>query len=286
VHILTKVFVVLATVLALFLAALVVPLAVNAGRIEQSIADEKARLAAAEAAGATAQAAWNTEKLQTAERMQSLQNQLSELQGQINRLQGESSQMLVERNRAVADRVASEAKIDELTQLSKTQAGIISGYRDEIGKLRDNELTYRQRALEMEQRLSDIESQRDVLDQNYRALREELAAYKQDAAASNAGAVSGGTGRDQPFNYAGALIRGTVQEVQREPSSGKTLVRLSVGTNDRVQKNMIMRVVRGNVYVGNVTITGVDLSHSVGEVTLLSQGQEVRNGDTVQSSLR
>lgn len=284
-HFLTKVFVVVAAVLAILLSALSISVATNAKRIADDYNIERTRYAALEGSASTATAASKQEAIRLNAMVQQLQNQLSEQQGQISSLQAERSQLLVERDRAVSDRATTEAKIGELSELAKTQAQLITVYRDEATTLRRNELTFRQRSLEMEDRLSDIESQRDVLEQNYRALQEEIAQIRREASTATASAGASG-GDNRPFTYAGPIISGRVESVQRDAASGKLLAKLSIGSNDRVAKNMQLRVIRGGEFIANVVVESTDLSFSIGAVDTLGRSVEVREGDSVVSRIQ
>jgi hypothetical protein len=284
VHFLTKVFVVVAAVLAILLSALTISVATNAKRISDDFNSERTKYAALEGAASSSTAQSKQESVRLNAMAQQLQNQLSELQGQISSLQAERSQLLVERDRAVSDRATTESKIGELGELAKTQAQLITVYRDEATTLRKNELTFRQRSLEMEDRLSDVESQRDVLEQNYRALQEEITQIRRDASTTvSAGATSG---EARPFTFAGPIISGRVESVQRDPASGKTLAKLSIGSNDRVAKNMQLRVIRSGEFIANVVVETTDLSFSIGAVDTLGRKVEVREGDSVVSRIQ
>lgn len=285
-HFLTKVFVLIATVLSIALSALAIAYATNVDRVRQDYTNELARSQAAQTALSTSKSQFDTEKTRLNSQLQSIQNQMSSMQGEVTSLQAERTQLQVERDRAIADRALTDAKIGELSELARTQAQLLDNYRTEVNTLRKNELTYRQRTLEMEDRLSDLQSQRDVLDQNYRALQEELAAIKRDATQVAAGATSGASAGDRPWTYAGPIIYGRVESVQLDTGAKKTLAKLSVGSNDRVQKNMLMKVIRDNNFVANVVVTQTDLSFSVGVVDTLGQPVEVRAGDVVVSRLQ
>lgn len=288
-HILTKVFVFIATMLGVLLAALTIVYAANVDRVRSDFAGERARYAALEAQASLASAQHKSEVVRLNDLVQGAQQQLSTLQSQISSLQAERSTLLVERDRAVSDRATTESKIGELGELAKTQATLLALYRDEVTSLRRNELTMRQRGLEMEDRLSDLESQRDVLEQNYRALQEELAQLRREggtgAVAAAAGAVSGGESA-RPFTFAGPVISGRVTEVTIDPSTGRTLAKLSVGSNDRVARNMLMRVVRDNNFIANVVVESTDLSFSVGAVDTLGRSVTVQAGDVVVSRIQ
>jgi len=284
VHFLTKVFVVIATVLSIALSALTIAYATNVDRIRRDYQEQKTKYASLEAQYSVATAQQRSEFSRLQETIASLQNESSNIKGQITQLQQERSVLIVERDRAIADRSTTQSKIDELAELGKTQANLLTNYREEVEALRTGELGFRQQRLELEDRISDLESQREVLDQNYRALQEELAQIKQE---SRGGTVTAaGLVSEKPFTYAGPIIQGRVESVERDTSTQKFLAKLNVGTNDRITKNMRLYVVRDNNFVGNLVVTQADLSFSVAAFDNLGLSTELRAGDTIVSRVQ
>jgi predicted N-acetyltransferase YhbS len=80
-------------------------------------------------------------------------------------------------------------------------------------------------------------------------------------------------------------VFGSVNAVQTEAATGKTLVQIDLGANDRMRENVKLLVFRGGTFVGNVVLKNVDLQDSLGEVVLLAQGMQVRTGDRVTTRL-
>lgn len=285
-HFLTKVFVVIATVLSIALSALTIAYATNTDRIRRDYEQQRGKLGMVEASSATAAAQQAAAVTRLQGDIASLQNELSNTKGQLTDLQGQRSTLISERDKANAERATTQAKIDELAEVAKTQATLLTNYREEVEKLRGSELAFRQQRLELEDRISDLESQREVLDQNYRALQEELAAIKTEAqggrvAAAAFSSVSGGS-----FTYAGPIIQGRVESVERDAASNKLMAKLNVGTNDRVAKNMRLYVIRDNNFVGNLVVTNADLSFSVGAFDSLGLANEVKAGDLIVSRVQ
>ncbi len=284
-HVLTKIFVVIAAVLSIALSALVIAYAVNTDRVATDYTAVQAKLTAAEAQARAQIAAASEEQARLSRTVDQLNTELATRTAEIQRLQSEKATLVADRDRAEAARQGVESKIAELGETAKTQAELIRSYRDEVTTLRGNELQYRTRALEMDDRLSDLESQREVLEQNYRALQEELAELRRDRDAALAGTT--GAGSNQPFVYSGPLINGRVENVSVDPASKRTLAQINVGTNDRVQENMTFYIVRNNEFLGNLVVTTTDLRTAVGVVnTLNMQGVEIKPGDLVLSRLR
>lgn len=285
-HVLTKVFVFIAAVLSVALSTLVIAFAVNIDKIREDYQNLASAKAAIEAQSAAASAISDQERSRLNSVIEQLSREQVALKDTLARIENEKNSVTAARAKAETERDAITAKIAELGETTKTQATLIVSYRDEVTTLRKNELDYRQRALDMDNRLNDLESQREVLEQNFRAVQEQLAEAKRSASSSSApaaGIVSGAA--DQSFVYTGPRIQGRIEDVKVDASTGKTLVKLSVGTNDRVSKNMKMFLVRGDQFVANVVVITPDLKWSVAEVTLVNKGLQVTAGDLVVSRI-
>ncbi len=283
-HILTKIFVVIATFLSIALSMLVIAYATNVDRVRADYADETARRVSAEASHAAASSQARSESVRLNDTIQQQQNELASIRAQLTQLQSERAQLQVAKNKAEAELAAQVAKINQQAEQVKTAMELQAKANEELSTLRASELTLRQRALESEQRINDLTSQSDVLTANYRALQEELAMIKRDAQGVAAGAVASTASR--PFEYTGPVISGRIESVERDVASGKTLAKLSVGSNDRIAKNMILRVVRDGQFIANVVVEQTDLSFSIGAVDTLGRPTEVRAGDVIVSRVQ
>jgi len=282
VHVLTKAFVVLAAILSIALSALVIAYAVNTDRVLTDYASLRDQKVAAETSYSAVASQSNLEQARLNSVIQDLQNQNATLAAESRRQQADLAQVRTEKNRAEVNAQSTLGKIAELGETAKTQATLITSYRDEVTTLRSNELQYRERALETENRLSDLESQREVLEQNYRALQEQIA----EAARTQQQTLAGRTaGAETPFTP-NIAINARVEAVQAEPGSNRTLVRVNVGTNDRVAKNMKLMVVREGQFLANLVIEQPDLRSSIARVDLLARPDvQIREGDLVLSRL-
>jgi septal ring factor EnvC (AmiA/AmiB activator) len=284
VHVLTKVFVVIAAVLSVALSVLVVAFAVNTDRIRedyQNIVSAKAAVEAQSSAAVTIAKEENT-RLHSAN--EQLERDQVTIKTNLNNLENERNSLSAAKTKAELERDAITSKIAELGETAKTQATLITSYRDEVTTLRKAELDFRQRALDMDNRLNDLESQREVLQQNFRALQEQLAEAKRAANGQPAAGIVSGAA-EQAFVYSGPRIQGRVEEIKTDPSNGKTLVKLSVGTNDKIAKNMKLFIVRGDQFIANVIVSQPDMKWSVAEVQLLNKGATISVGDAALSKI-
>ncbi len=281
-HILTKAFMVIATLLSVALSALVIAYAANTDSIRRDYSAVKSDLESAKGALAAGTAQRSQQIVRLEGQVADLTSRVADANGKLTALQDERATLLRDKAQAVADKTSAESKISEQTEVARTQATLLTNLGDEVRGLRKNELVYKQRQLEMEDRLNDLQAQRDVLDQNYRALQEELAQIKQGTTTT----LAGGSTSSTPFTYSGPVIMGKVESVQRDPGTNRVLAKLSIGSNDRVAKNMLMRIIRDNQFIANVVVTNADLSYSIGAVDTLGKSVEVREGDTVVSRLQ
>lgn len=281
-HVLTKTLVVLAAVLSVALSALVIAYAVNTDRIAADYANSLRRVTVAEANLSASLSAYNTSETQLNATIAALNNQLLQAKTARDDLAAENATLRTAAAKAESERQSVVNKIAELGETTKTQAEIIKNYREENSSLRNSDLNLRTRQAELDDRINDLESQREVLEQNYRALQEQIAEAKRSQEQLLSGGGSGSAGALAPAPD----IKGRVEAVQYDNVLKKTIVKINIGANDRVGKNMSFYITRGSTFVGRVQVThDPDLKFAVGELVLLNPGQEVRVGDQVSTHL-
>lgn len=277
-HVLTKVFVVIAAIAAIALSSLVIAYAVNTDRISADYRNALARAAAADAKLASQLAEHSLSDTKMQQDLTAKNTQVNNLQDENRRLQAQIATLTADKNRAELERQSVQAKIAELGETARVQALLIDKYSDEVREFRQAGLQRQRQQLELEERVADLQSRNEVLEQDRRALQEQLAEAKRAQEAAMSGRTAGA---DQPFRYTGPPITGRIEEVRADPATGKILVRLNVGTNDRVEKNMQFLVGRGGNWLANLVVTRTDLKFAVAEVSLKQEGAELKVGDSV-----
>lgn len=281
-HVLTKTFIVIAALLSVALSSLVIAYAVNTDRVLSNYTSLQALSQSQDAKIGELQAKLSSGQITENATGAELSRRNAELEGQLVELKNEKVQLEADKSRAEAARQAIESKIAELGETVKTQASLISSYTDEVRKLRTSEFNSRKAALDMEDRMSDLESQKEVLEQNYRALQEELAEFRRSSEVARSGGDATTAG-SQPFTYAGPIIFGAIDEVAQDTATGGTLVKINIGSNDRVAKNMRFGVHRNGEFIGNLVVISTDLKHSVAKFDDLNTGKKTEAGDKIQS---
>lgn len=286
-HILTKVFVVLAAVLSLMLAAATMIYAHNAESIRQAYVDATlARMLSENALHAQAEIHTRDTVTMKGE-IEARNQQLADVRADLQSLTVENDRLRREKYAAEVEAERIKGQISQLGVASETQARLIESYKDEVSSLREAELRFRDERLQLEDVIADQSSQIEVFQQEIRALEEQLASARADLESARTGvAVSReGEGPALPMTLSGPPIFGTVSAVSQEPATGKTLVQVNLGANDRMRENVKLLVFRGNSFVANVVLKRVDLQDSLGEIVLLGQDMQVRVGDRVTTRL-
>ena len=288
VHILTKVFVVLAAVMSLMLAAATMIYAYNTESVRGAY--EKAELARV-----LSERTLSTQAESHARDIATLMGEIEAREQQIADVRADLDSVKIEAERLRREKLTAESETDrirgQITQFgvaSQTQATLIENYKDEVSELRDGELRFRDARLQLEDAIADQASQIEVLQQENRALQEQLAAATADLeAARGNGAVArtGGSASTGPVQLQGPPIFGSVRDVQTEAATGKRLVQIDLGANDRMRENVKLLVFRGGTFVANIVLKNVDLQDSMGEVVLLAEGMQIQQGDRVTTRL-
>lgn len=285
-HILTKVFVLCASVLSIMMAALAISYSVNADRVTADYRDAVATAVTVTNDLAAVKAAQGHEKAALQDDLSALQDELASRDADSRRLEASNSELRIALRQAEAARESISSKIVQFVVTTETQAKIIDEYKTELGRLRDAELSWRNDKIDIEKSLSDLESQVIVYEQVNRSLRERIAELQTAFANAANGNSSDSSSASMPTEVAGPLIRGTIDEVMTDPASGDRLVKINLGTNDRIQVNTRLYIHRGNsIYLGELVIFQVDLNHAVGTVTYVAQNQSIRSGDQVMSKI-
>ena len=282
-HILTKVFVVLAAVLSLLLSALTVTYSVNAEQIRQSYVDLESEKDAAVTAQAAQAAMHNTQLDALRRELESGEQTIAGLRSDMSQLQFANDRLLKDLNDAQLEADQIRAQITQFGVATDTQSTLIAAYRDEVTRLRENELDFRDERLALEDRIADQSSQILVLEQQRRALEEQVAELRDVAQGRT---TTGDDGQGRTTIVLDRFVRGRVGEVSTDPASGDPLIQLNLGSSDGLRRNTELYVVRdGSTFVANVVVNAVDLQTSTARVTLTAEGRSVRPGDEVRSRL-
>jgi len=281
VHVVTKILVVLATVLSILLAAMSVAFTANADRVRSENERLRTMRDAQDSTITSSKAADGAARDRLEERIGELNDELARMNREMIALQQDAARHMADAESAKAEAVAVQAKLDQLASTVATQTELISNYRSEVTTLRDNELRYSRREIELADRISELTGQLEVAQETNRALQERLAEVR-----SGGPEAGDRTASARPAAGSGP-VRAQITQLRRDPGSGSVMAAIDAGSNDRLRERMELSIVRGNEFIGKLTLERVDLNEAVGRVDLLGNNRtSVRPGDIVVTSLR
>ena len=282
-HILTKVFIVFAAVLSVVIAALAMAYSINADTIRTQYDDAKREAETAKADGNAAVSQFSNINSVLQDRIAELQSRVASAEQENLNLSQENQSLLTAKTNAEHDAAAIKNQIGQSQETTRAMASMIESLRNEITKLRTSEFSLRKSSLDLEDRVNDLTSQNEVYAQTIRALREQVASAQRAAERTLAGGA-GAAGNGEPYEATGPIIHGTVTRVTTDPSSGKSLIEVDVGSNDRVAENMKLHVGRGtDTFVATLVVVKTDLQSAIARISLKNDDLTIKPGDIVVS---
>ena len=273
-HILTKIFIVLVTLLAVAMVPLVATFTMNENsyRTKYRAADDQRRVATVRAQDAETSLA--------AQRMQ-LQQEIDSRQGTIDSLRSQSAQSLATissleaRIGTLEAQVAqSNANLQTLTNASDVNSELKKRFVNENYNLREEVIDSERMVMEMEDQLEQARYEADEARRASQKSKEERYNMEKqldalqariDAYVSKYGeleavtAVEAGIAPDR-------TMTSTVLTVSR--NNDDVLVEINAGSRDGVQEGWIMTVGDAGTFLGRLQIEDVDINRSIGRVTL------------------
>ena len=274
-HILTKVFIVLITLLAIFLVPLVVVSAKN-------------------------QVTWKTRALQTDSDREAARQQLNQARishtTEIARLTAEASnysqhlatldaQLTVsqEKHRSMEDDLLASrssasnqgAMNRSLSKSLQASTDLTHGLVSRVGELRTRALTAEERRVELDEALRDLNSRLETAVAAQRSLQEEISKLKDEkenaksriaAYVARFGALEDQSQEDGDGLAPDRTLDATILDVRRV--GDRTLAEIDAGSRDGVKTGWVMTIGDNGIFIGRLRITNVDINRSTGVVTL------------------
>lgn len=290
---LTKAFVVVVTILAVILVALVIPFAARVPDYAQQYEDMKlafeSQLASANEAAADADAdlaakgdevqKYLEDKRDADEALAEAESQVTALEAQLAESSNTMARMTAALETASRGNEAKDKQITKQAELINEQIAMIGQKQGQVADLEQTLINVRQdnrrlsnNYLRIQEENKSLATQVEEAQARAKKLGDQLAALDQDPDAIANKPVPTG------------LIRGAITKID-QLSEGLTFVQLNVGTRDKVQEGMEFTVYRGDSFVGKIQIASVDTAESVGRLTLASGGG-VQEGDAVRAGGR
>jgi chromosome segregation ATPase len=277
VHVLTKIFIVLVSLLAVLLVPLVVVYAHN----EDSF---KSKYDQAVVQATVARGELEREQSRRGAVEAKLQGQLQEKNSEIRILQDRLAQKEdevseLQRRVVAAEGLQSEINSKLATLASSVDAGqqLTGGLIGELRDLRGSMVQKERRLVELDEALRDRSGQLEVANAAVRALREELQRLNEEHAramndlqqyAIQYGALSDRReSLDEMSIPPDRDLRATIISVRR--SSDQVLAEIDAGSRDGVKLGWSMTIDNGaGTFIGNLRIIEVDINRATGIVSL------------------
>lgn len=285
--VLTKVFVVLVTVLSILLVALFVPFVAKTENYKEQV-----RLAKTEAEGARQTAAQRQTEINTMQNKQTeayvqLQSAKALVDQQVLALNDRLAQSEKEGLEAKADLVKREADLTQLSAATKLSTQLQEAMEAELRDRRTAMVSQQTRMIELQDRIEEITSQLQAAERQRKRDAERLVDLETQLAETTKRLAQGGgpvaanvTAPTTPATFESSVpINGSVTKVEKV--EGDSFAQINVGSAGGVEENMRFLVHRGDVYLGTLVITAVDTNAASGRMTL-STG-DIQAGDKVLS---
>ena len=286
-HVLTKIFIVLVSLLSILLVPLVVVYAHN----EDSY---KAKHESSSAQAAVAHQNFQAAQLAHGRRQADLELRISELVSVNESMDRQRETAAADIRRLQIELADSRSRQDEISADIKTissavQAGqdLIDSLLTEVRTMRSEALGAERRAVELDEVLRDVSGQLGSAVAARRALQEELQQIKEEHARSlqKIAVYIQKYGRLDIQVAASTTptvnLDATVVSVRR--GNEQTLAEINAGSRDGVREGWVMMIGRDGNFMGNLRIIEVDINRATGVVELedTSSRGRVEAGDRV-----
>jgi hypothetical protein len=281
---LTKALVLIVTILAVVLVALIVPFAAKVDNWKERYQQETSARAAAEQKASLTQNDIQAMAAANQRQTTQLNQQLASLQQQVLTLTSARQQAEVSLIEARSARERAEADMRALTASSERATSLATKLTEQTQQLQDRLVTQQTRNIELADRNAALMSETATLTRQVRRLRETMLAMEdQNRQLTTRLAQAGISDRDlasQTPVLPSADISGQIMRVDNVADT--TLVLVNLGTRDGVSENMKFMVYRGDEFVGNLLIETVDVDNAAGRIVLKARNVQV--GDGIRSA--
>lgn len=278
-HILTKVFVVLVSLLAVAIVPLAAVQTSNQASLRQQIKDK-------ETAAAAARGELDTERALRAKSENDTALQIKDLDADKIRLQSEIAQKDARTKSLEAELMQAKARLTNLEQTVQNMTTADLAKTELTRTLREESESQRKLAtdcekfrLDIEQKLGKSESDLQVAQEALADLKEHVAALSQEKAKSDQlvaqyssrhGALDqNGAGADAAAAPADRNL--TAKVINVDKSGDATLAEIDAGSRDGVRVGWVLTIADKSRFIGKLRITTVDLNKSVGTVELVDE---------------
>ncbi len=284
-HVLTKIFIVLVSMLAVLLVPLVVVYAHNENSYRTQYQQERAVAATANGLLQEARTASSAALVRKELELQELSQGKSQVTQDLQDATAKVRQLEAALASSEKLQASIDAKLAVLASSAKAGQELTESLVNELRTLRQDAMQDAKRVVQLDEALRDVSAQLQVAVAARRAVQEELQQLREELAQAvdtarifqqKYGELEGG-----PLPPPVRNLDATVVNVRR--SADQILAEINAGSRDGVEEGWIMMVARGGNFLANLRIITVDINRSTGVIELEdtdSRG-EVQPGDRV-----
>jgi len=274
VHILTKIFIVLVTLLSVAMVPLVATYTTNENtyRSKFRTADDQQRVAMIRAGDA--ETALFAQRVQMQNEIDSRDSTIGTLRGDQSNTRSSISSLKAQIGRLESQLSQSNANLQALSSASEVNSELKQRFVVENYTLRQNIIDAERMIMDMEDTLEDarMEAQgamraeqkaieeRHEMEKQIDSMRSKLASYESRfGELETVATVITGTAPDRSLSS-------TILTVSRE--DGEVLVEINAGSRDGVKEGWIMTVGQNGTFLGRLQVEQVDINRSIGRISL------------------
>ena len=283
--VLTKLFVVLVTVLSVLLVALVVPFVANTENYKEQLTKEKERRVAVDQIAAIRQSDVSVVVDGIDDQIRSLKSENKDLIRQMNLLW---SKLADAEARELAERARNDqihADVSRMIAANEQHAEMNMALSSELTQRRNAMINLQTKMIELTDRGTELEGQLATADRQVRSFQEQMIEREEELQDLNDRVAK------LPPDVRSQIYSGEVsEEFEPQPKlvgrivnlnaiGDQTFAEIDIGQNDMVKENMKFLVHRENQFLANLVITELDAQYSAGRLTLVEGPVQV--GDMV-----
>lgn len=282
---LTKVFIVLNSVLAIVLSTLTVSAAARWENTQEAVRHYQQVYQSESVARRNAEAVQAAVLAVKDDEIGRLNEQMNQQAAQLRDLSDELATKNLELARQTNERVAAEAGRKKVEEILAVQTAEGSALRARNQELLSRNVDLETRNQRFASRVLELTSEITISNDQIRNLQEKLYAQEQrnkelaGGAPSVTSASAAPSGAVPVTPVVAGPIRGEIKEI-----NGR-YVTLSIGESSGVVSGMTFMIYRGNVYVGDVRVEAVNPGQAGAIVQMIAPGQAIQPGDRVTSEV-
>jgi chromosome segregation ATPase len=285
VHVLTKIFIVLVSLLAVLLVPLVVVYAYNENSFQARYQEAEDQAAAARVSLQSAKASHGAAESRLNGTIQELTSQRDVLRSQVIQQETEVRRLETRLAAAESNNAEIDAKLATLAEAVDAGQQLTASVIEELRELRQRALAAERQKVELDEALRDALAKLDVAVEARRALQEQLQRMR-DEQARALDTIQQYVALYGPLDdrnvAVGSIVDkaldATVVSVRR--SDDQVLAEIDAGSRDGVERGWELSIGRGGEFIARLRIIEVDINRSTGAVELEDRtGLRVQVGD-------